>query len=161
MNTVFTIAPPAAPMIGIAWAAAFSETTTPKRAPIAAGMDGRNTYPAHAVLLGTLPSRSHHAGRRFHRGEGPAGKSGRQGVNLGPGSRADTQRPGMWWQPAEQGAEQQVNAMASLVERYYAVLDAPHKELIWFEQSGHPPLYSEASKVVDIMVNRVLAAPAP
>ena len=50
-----------------------------------------------------------------------------------------------------------VNAMASLVERYYAVLDAPHKELIWFEKSGHPPLYSEASKVVDIMVNHVLA----
>jgi hypothetical protein len=33
----------------------------------------------------------------------------------------------------------------------------PHKELIWFEQSGHPPLYSEASKVVDVMVNQVLA----
>jgi pimeloyl-ACP methyl ester carboxylesterase len=50
-----------------------------------------------------------------------------------------------------------VNAMASLVERYYDVLDAPYKELIWFEKSGHPPLYSEASKVVDVMVNRVLA----
>jgi pimeloyl-ACP methyl ester carboxylesterase len=49
-----------------------------------------------------------------------------------------------------------VNAMASLVERYYDVLDAPYKELIWFEKSGHPPLYSEASKVVDVMVNRVM-----
>ena len=29
-----------------------------------------------------------------------------------------------------------VNAMASLAERYYDVLDAPHKELIWFEKSG-------------------------
>jgi pimeloyl-ACP methyl ester carboxylesterase len=46
-----------------------------------------------------------------------------------------------------------VNAMASLAERSYDVLDAPHKELIWFEKSGHPPLYSEASKVVDVMVN--------
>jgi pimeloyl-ACP methyl ester carboxylesterase len=50
-----------------------------------------------------------------------------------------------------------VNAMASLVERYYDVLDAPYKELIWFEKSGHPPLYSEANKLVDVMVNRVLA----
>jgi pimeloyl-ACP methyl ester carboxylesterase len=49
-----------------------------------------------------------------------------------------------------------VNAMAHLVERYYEVLEAPHKELIWFEKSGHPPLYSEASKVVDILVDRVL-----
>jgi pimeloyl-ACP methyl ester carboxylesterase len=50
-----------------------------------------------------------------------------------------------------------VNAMASLAERYYDVLDAPLKELIWFEKSGHPPLYSEANKLVDVMVNRVLA----
>jgi hypothetical protein len=54
-----------------------------------------------------------------------------------------------------------VNAMASLAERYYDVLDAPHKELIWFEKSGHPPLYSEANKLVDVMVNRVLARVAP
>lgn len=50
-----------------------------------------------------------------------------------------------------------VNAMTPLVERYYDMLDAPHKELIWFEKSGHPPLYSEADKVVDIMVSKVLA----
>lgn len=30
-----------------------------------------------------------------------------------------------------------VNAMASLVEEYYNVLEAPHKELIWFENAGH------------------------
>ena len=50
-----------------------------------------------------------------------------------------------------------VNAMASLVERYHDVLEAPHKELIWFERSGHPPLYSEASKVIDIVVSQVRA----
>ncbi len=50
-----------------------------------------------------------------------------------------------------------VNAMASLVERYYAVLEAPDKELIWFEKSGHPPLYSEAGKVIDVVVNLALA----
>lgn len=50
-----------------------------------------------------------------------------------------------------------VNAMTSLVEAYYAALAAPHKELIWFEESGHPPLYSEAAKTVDVVVNRALA----
>jgi hypothetical protein len=50
--------------------------------------------------------------------------------------------------------------MTSLVEAYYAALDAPHKELIWFEKSGHPPpLYAEVDKGVDIMVNRVLKQP--
>ena len=54
-----------------------------------------------------------------------------------------------------------VNAMASLVKRYYTVLDAPHKELIWFEQSGHDPLYEESGKFVDLMVNRVLPQTQP
>jgi pimeloyl-ACP methyl ester carboxylesterase len=50
-----------------------------------------------------------------------------------------------------------VNAMTSLVERYYKVLQAPHKEVIWFEKSGHDPIYEEPNKFVDVMVNRVLA----
>ena len=50
-----------------------------------------------------------------------------------------------------------VNAMTSLVERYYQVLQAPHKELIWFEQSGHTPIHFEPNKVVEVLVNRVLA----
>lgn len=45
-----------------------------------------------------------------------------------------------------------VNAMTSLAEDYYRILEAPHKELIWFEKSGHPPLYSEAGKLVDLLV---------
>ncbi|NJK75595.1 MAG: alpha/beta fold hydrolase [Richelia sp. CSU_2_1] len=54
-----------------------------------------------------------------------------------------------------------VNAMASLVERYYKGLQAPHKELIWFEKSGHTPLYEEPKQFVDIIVNRVLAKTLP
>jgi pimeloyl-ACP methyl ester carboxylesterase len=50
-----------------------------------------------------------------------------------------------------------VNAITSLVERYYHVLQAPHKELIWFEQSGHTPIHFEPNKVVDVLVNHVLA----
>ena len=47
-----------------------------------------------------------------------------------------------------------VNAMASLVEHYYTVLQAPHKELIWSE-SGHGGM--DSNQFVDVMVNRVLA----
>jgi pimeloyl-ACP methyl ester carboxylesterase len=49
-----------------------------------------------------------------------------------------------------------VNAMTSLVERYYDVLQAPHKELIWSEQSGHTPIHFEPNKVVEVLVKRVL-----
>ncbi len=45
-----------------------------------------------------------------------------------------------------------VNAMASLVERYYNVLQAPHKELIWLD-SGHG---ATAEEILDAMVNHVL-----
>jgi hypothetical protein len=41
------------------------------------------------------------------------------------------------------------------------VLEAPHKNLIWFENSGHTPLYEEPTHFVDVMVNTVLAETAP
>ncbi|NLI12763.1 alpha/beta fold hydrolase [Pelotomaculum propionicicum] len=47
---------------------------------------------------------------------------------------------------------QDINAIASLVERYYNVLEAPHKELIWLE-SGHG---ASSEEVLDAMVNHVL-----
>jgi pimeloyl-ACP methyl ester carboxylesterase len=50
-----------------------------------------------------------------------------------------------------------VNASPALTEEYYQMLTAPHKELIWFEHSGHTPWTSEPSMFVDAMVNRVLA----
>jgi pimeloyl-ACP methyl ester carboxylesterase len=49
-----------------------------------------------------------------------------------------------------------VNAMASLTERYYTVLQAPHKELIWFK-SGHSMTDADTGQFVDVMVNTVLA----
>ncbi|MGI6701246.1 MAG: alpha/beta fold hydrolase [Christensenellales bacterium] len=42
-----------------------------------------------------------------------------------------------------------INAPVSLVEDYFAVLEAPHKELIWFEHSGHSPWINERQKFVD------------
>ncbi len=50
-----------------------------------------------------------------------------------------------------------VNAMNSLTEEYFNLLEAPHKELIWFDNSGHTPLWEEPKRFVDIMVNTVLA----
>jgi pimeloyl-ACP methyl ester carboxylesterase len=50
-----------------------------------------------------------------------------------------------------------VNASPALTEEYYQKLPAPHKELIWFEHSGHTPWTSEPDRFVDVMVNRVLA----
>ncbi len=50
-----------------------------------------------------------------------------------------------------------VNAPPSLIEEYYELLDAPHKEIVWFERSGHSPWVSESDKFVDVMVNTVLA----
>jgi len=54
-----------------------------------------------------------------------------------------------------------VNAPPALAEDYYRLLQAPHKEWIWFEQSGHTPWTSEPAKFVDVLVNRVLAGAKP
>lgn len=53
--------------------------------------------------------------------------------------------------------QQDVNAMASLVERYYNVLQAPHKELIWLK-SGHGATTAE---LTDALVNKVLVQSPP
>ncbi len=50
-----------------------------------------------------------------------------------------------------------VNAVAGLVERYYNVLQAPHKELVWLD-SGHGPGPDE---LLDGMINHVLAHSPP
>jgi pimeloyl-ACP methyl ester carboxylesterase len=51
--------------------------------------------------------------------------------------------------------------MGSLLERWVAVLDAPHKEIIYFENSGHTPHSWEPNRVVDVVVNRVLPETFP
>lgn len=50
-----------------------------------------------------------------------------------------------------------VNAMASLVEEYYNVLEAPYKELIWLD-SGHG---ASSGDILGAMVNRVLVMSPP
>ncbi len=50
-----------------------------------------------------------------------------------------------------------VNAQPKMTEEYFNILTAPHKELIWFERSGHGPWVNKSAKFVDVMVNKVLA----
>ncbi len=49
-----------------------------------------------------------------------------------------------------------VNAPTALAEAYFQQLTAPHKELIWFERSGHTPWTSEPDRFVAEIVQRVL-----
>ncbi len=49
-----------------------------------------------------------------------------------------------------------VNAVSSIAARYFERLEAPYKELVWFEQSGHLPHYEEPKRFVQFMVERVL-----
>jgi pimeloyl-ACP methyl ester carboxylesterase len=54
-----------------------------------------------------------------------------------------------------------VNAMTSLTEEYFSVIEAPDKQLIWFENSGHTPMVEEPAHFVEVMVNSVLAETLP
>lgn len=54
-----------------------------------------------------------------------------------------------------------VNAPPVLAEEYYELLNAPHKELIWFEHSGHNPWVTESARFVEVTVNKVLAETYP
>lgn len=54
-----------------------------------------------------------------------------------------------------------INAPTVLTEQYYAVLEAPHKEIVWFEHSGHNPWVSESARFVEVMINTVLAQTQP
>lgn len=53
-----------------------------------------------------------------------------------------------------------VNAMYTIVEEYYNVIEAPHKELIWLE-GGHGLGGDNLHQFVDVMVNKVLAETYP
>jgi pimeloyl-ACP methyl ester carboxylesterase len=54
-----------------------------------------------------------------------------------------------------------VNAPPVLTEEYYELLNAPHKELIWFGHSGHNPWVTESARFVDVVVNTVLVETYP
>ena len=47
---------------------------------------------------------------------------------------------------------------SKVAEKYFEILDAPHKELVWFENSAHFPNVEENEKFIDLLINRVLPA---
>ncbi len=47
-----------------------------------------------------------------------------------------------------------LNAPPSLVEEYMEVLDAPIKEIVWFEHSGHSPWINERDKFTRELIER-------
>ena len=47
------------------------------------------------------------------------------------------------------------NTPFSLVEDYVNMLDAPHKEIVWFENSAHWIPFEEPGKLYEVMVNKV------
>lgn len=51
-----------------------------------------------------------------------------------------------------------LNSFPTIAEDYFNVLEAPRKQLVWFEHSGHNPMHEEADAFNDFMVNTVLSA---
>jgi pimeloyl-ACP methyl ester carboxylesterase len=47
------------------------------------------------------------------------------------------------------------NTPFKLAEEYFHSLTAPEKELIWFDHSAHSPIYEEAEKFNDILIQKV------
>jgi len=46
---------------------------------------------------------------------------------------------------------------AVVAEKYFEIIKAPKKELIWFEESAHFPCFEEAEKFNTLMVDKVLS----
>jgi pimeloyl-ACP methyl ester carboxylesterase len=44
---------------------------------------------------------------------------------------------------------------ATIVAKYFPQIEAPHKELVWFESSGHFPMLEEQVKFRDMLVEKV------
>ena len=53
------------------------------------------------------------------------------------------------------------NTPFELVEEYYEILDAPQKELVWFEESAHSPHNEEPERFTRLMVEKVLRETYP
>ncbi len=48
------------------------------------------------------------------------------------------------------------NTPFELVERYYEILEAPHKEIVWFEHSAHMPNLEEPERFQDVLIDQIL-----
>jgi pimeloyl-ACP methyl ester carboxylesterase len=48
------------------------------------------------------------------------------------------------------------NTPSEMVESYFQKINAPEKKLIWFDKSGHHPMYEEKELYDNILINEVL-----
>ena len=48
-----------------------------------------------------------------------------------------------------------MNTPAELVEEWFAKINAPHKELIWFENSGHNPMGDEPERFKKLLKEKL------
>lgn len=48
------------------------------------------------------------------------------------------------------------NTPFKLTEEYFSQLEAPYKELIWFDRSAHSPMYEEADKFNKVLIEKIL-----
>ncbi|MDP4094965.1 MAG: alpha/beta hydrolase [Bacillota bacterium] len=48
------------------------------------------------------------------------------------------------------------NTPSTLVEKYFNNIKAPYKELVWFENSGHHPMYEEPDKYDNNLIEKIL-----
>ena len=49
------------------------------------------------------------------------------------------------------------NTPAALVQDYFDLIQAPYKELVWFEHSGHNPMTDEPEKFKSLLRQRLYA----
>lgn len=43
-----------------------------------------------------------------------------------------------------------------LAEKYFSIIDAPRKRLVWFEESAHNPPFEEPEKFIQVMIDEIL-----
>jgi pimeloyl-ACP methyl ester carboxylesterase len=48
------------------------------------------------------------------------------------------------------------NTPFELVEEYFEILEAPHKEIVWFENSAHSPNEEESERYQQVLIERIL-----
>jgi pimeloyl-ACP methyl ester carboxylesterase len=54
-----------------------------------------------------------------------------------------------------------MNTPAALAEQYFKMIDAPEKQLIWFENSAHNPPFEEPEKFNRVLIEQVLPLSHP
>ncbi|MBW2397363.1 MAG: hypothetical protein JRG95_24205 [Deltaproteobacteria bacterium] len=53
------------------------------------------------------------------------------------------------------------NTPFELVEEYVETLDAPHKEIVWFENSAHMPNLEEPKRFQEMLIEKLLGEMPP